>query len=282
MNIKVHHLNCGTMCPLCQRLMNSRDGSWTAPGELVCHCLLIETADTLVMVDTGMGLHDIKEPKRRLGALQPTIFRPRLAVEETAIHQVRELGYDPRDVRHIIPTHLDVDHAGGLADFPWAKVHVLQPELDQVQKPTRRDRMRFQSAQFAHGPHWVVHSLAHSMSGESWFDFRGLRPLPEVAADILMIPLLGHTKGHVGIAVRNGDKWLLHCGDAYYHHSQVTATPEVPAGLAFFQSVIAAIPEQRVHNLEKLRQLAINHSDEVELFCAHSPDELARYTAIPH
>ncbi|WP_373317754.1 MBL fold metallo-hydrolase [Planotetraspora silvatica] len=28
------------------------------------------------------------------------------------------MGYDPADVRHIVVTHLDVDHCGGLPDFP--------------------------------------------------------------------------------------------------------------------------------------------------------------------
>jgi glyoxylase-like metal-dependent hydrolase (beta-lactamase superfamily II) len=37
-------------------------------------------------------------------------------------HQVQRLGFDPRDVRHIVLTHLDFDHAGGLDDFPHATV----------------------------------------------------------------------------------------------------------------------------------------------------------------
>lgn len=35
-----------------------------------------------------------------------------------------------RDVRHIVLTHLDFDHAGGLDDFPEATVHMLQIERD--------------------------------------------------------------------------------------------------------------------------------------------------------
>ena len=44
--------------------------------------------------------------------------RPRLEVAETALRQVVDLGYRPSDVRHIAPTHLDLDHAGESARFP--------------------------------------------------------------------------------------------------------------------------------------------------------------------
>jgi glyoxylase-like metal-dependent hydrolase (beta-lactamase superfamily II) len=274
MTIKIHHLNCGTMCPFCQRLMNSRQGSWFEAGRLVCHCLLIETPETLMLVDTGMGLQDIADPQARLGRMQPPLFKPRLIPEETAFHQVQALGYDPRDVRHIIPTHLDVDHAGGMSDFPDAQVHVLPAELGQLTHPDWRDKGRFRPAQFSHHPQWTVHDPV----GESWFGFEGVRPIEGLSTDVLIIPLIGHTKGHVGVAVRDGERWLLHCGDAYYHHSQVTAQPDVPAGLQFFQSMIAAVPRERVRNLARLQTLAMDHADEVELFCAHDPVELERYT----
>lgn len=276
MSIRIHHLNCGTMCPLCQRLMNSRTGSWREPGKLVCHCLLIETPDCLLMVDTGIGTQDIANPRERLGSIMPPVFRPQLRLEETALHQVRALGYDPRDVRHIIPTHLDGDHAGGLADFPEAQVHVLPAELRQLTHGSRKDKLRFRPAQFTHNPSWVVH---HAELREDWFGFNAIRAIPGLALDVLLIPLHGHTRGHVGVAVRDGDKWLLHCGDAYYHHSQVTAQPQVPVGLDLFQRVIAEIPAARVNSLAQLQQLALSHGDQVELFCAHDPLELARYTA---
>jgi glyoxylase-like metal-dependent hydrolase (beta-lactamase superfamily II) len=38
--------------------------------------------------------------------------------------------YDPKDVRHIVLTHLDFDPAGGLGDFPHATVHMLADERD--------------------------------------------------------------------------------------------------------------------------------------------------------
>ncbi len=276
MSIKIHHLNCGTMCPFCDKLMNNRNGSWSKPGHFVCHCLLIETPETLIMVDTGLGQQDIADPKRRLGGTYQSLFKPKLVMEETALSQVRALGYDPRDVSQIAVTHLDLDHAGGLADFPDAQLNLLKPELQQIQQPGWREKGRFRFPQFDHHPKWVVHE---EEQGEDWFGFKGIRAIPRLSTDILLVPLIGHTRGHMGVAVKDGDKWLLHCGDAYYHHSQVTTNPQTPSGSTFFQVVIAAVPNARVENLARLQQLAINHKDEVDLICAHDPVDLERFTA---
>lgn len=273
MTYRVHHLNCGTMCPMCDRLINDRQGSWRKPGKFVCHCMVIETPQGLVMVDTGLGVQDILHPAHRLGGTYTTIFKPRLSIEETAAHQLRALGFQPDDVRHIVVTHLDLDHAGGLADFPKAKVHVFKPELDQILQPGWREKGRFRMAQFKHHPDWVVHQV----QGESWFGFDSIQALPGVGIDILMIPLVGHTRGHTGVAVKQGNKWLLHCGDAYYHHSQVTNEPQAPGGSMFFQRFIATAPKERVRNLGRLQQLTARHGHEVELFSAHDPVELNRY-----
>lgn len=135
MSVRIHHLNCGTMCLFCEPLVNG-GGSWRKPGRLVCHCLLIETPGALVMVDTGLGTHDIAEPRRRLGSTYTRLFKPLLSPAETAMSQVRALGYDPKDVRHILPTHVDLDHVGGLSDFPDAEVHIFKPELEQILHPT--------------------------------------------------------------------------------------------------------------------------------------------------
>jgi glyoxylase-like metal-dependent hydrolase (beta-lactamase superfamily II) len=57
------------------------------------------------------------------------------------------LGYQPQDVRHIVLTHLDLDHVGGLRDFPHAEVHVYAEELDNATaQATTMDRGRFRPA----------------------------------------------------------------------------------------------------------------------------------------
>ena len=269
----IHHLNCGTMCPRGARLLAGH-GGLLEPARLVCHCLLIERADGLVLIDTGFGSGDIAE-RRRLGAPFNAIVRPALRAEETAAAQLRALGFQGGDVRHIIATHLDLDHAGGLADFPEAEVHVIADELHAARHPSLRERSRYVSAQWAHEPRWAEHRAG---GGEQWFGFDGVRILPGEGEEVLLIPLAGHTAGHTGVAVRRGERWLLHCGDAYFHRGQVQTPPSCPPGLAAFQSLTALDNKRRRENVERLRELAARHGEQVELFCSHDPTTLEERT----
>src|SRR3954471_19518212 len=115
----VHHLNCATMCPIAGYLLGA--DAWR--GRMIAHCLLVETErDGLVLVDTGFGTRDI-EGVTGLRAPFKRLVGPTLDHSETALSQLPGLGYRAEDVKHIVVTHLDLDHAGGLADFPHAKVH---------------------------------------------------------------------------------------------------------------------------------------------------------------
>src|SRR5687768_3629561 len=153
--MKVHHLNCISTCRLGGRLMDGRTRALLGRGELACHCLLVETASHLVLVDTGLGTRDVANPRGRLSAFFLMLLDPDLREEMTAVRQVQKLGYDPRDVRHIVLTHLDFDHAGGLDDFPHASVHMLAAERDNaLARPTWLDRQRFRPQQWNHRSQW--------------------------------------------------------------------------------------------------------------------------------
>jgi glyoxylase-like metal-dependent hydrolase (beta-lactamase superfamily II) len=267
----LHHINCGTMCPHGARLIGGA-GSLLGTARLVCHCLLVECAGGLVLIDTGFGLDDMRNT-RQLGLIFDTLFRPQGREGETAIEQVRALGFAPEDVRHIVATHLDVDHAGGLPDFPDAQVHVLGRELDAAMHPSWRERERYVTAHWAHGPDWV----RHEPEGDEWLGFQSVRVLPGSDAEILLVPLIGHTRGHTGVAVEHEGRWLLHCGDAYFHHGEMHTPPYCPPVLKVFQNLNSVDNAARRQNSERLRELARRDDAGVELFCSHDQSTLARY-----
>ncbi|MDH6125848.1 MBL fold metallo-hydrolase [Kitasatospora sp. GP82] len=267
----IHHLDCAGMCTVGGRALLGHGGLLTS--RIVAHCLLIETGGGLVLVDTGLGTEDVADP-RRLGPALRASIRPQLSLARTALHQVRALGHNPSDVRHIVLTHLDLDHAGGLGDFPDAQVHVFADELRAATaRATRRERTRYRPAQWSHNPRWVEHETA----GDAWFGFAAARPVAESVPGVVLIPLQGHTRGHCGIAVRHSSGWLLHCGDSYFSHTEVdTDSPRCPPGFTAFQRIVAHDNPVRIHNQQRLRELRRHHGAEVELFCAHDPYEFER------
>ncbi|QRN97922.1 MBL fold metallo-hydrolase [Archangium violaceum] len=265
--MRIHHLNGATMCIPASGLVLGHAGA-----RMVCHCLLIETNAGLVLVDTALGLEDIHAESHRSVRKGLAPLRPKLDPEETMARQVERLGYRREDVRHIVLTHLDSDHAGGLADFPRAKVHVYAKE--HVAASERRaftERIRYQQVQWAHGADWKLYEATR---GERWFGFECVRQLEGLPPEILLVPLTGHTRGHCAVAVDRGDTWLLHAGDAFFFRGEVdTEHPRCPAGLRLFQNLIQMNRQERLHNQERLRELVREQAGKVRVFCAHDEEQ---------
>jgi glyoxylase-like metal-dependent hydrolase (beta-lactamase superfamily II) len=236
---------------------------------MIAHCLLVETPkDGLVLVDTGFGTRDIAG-KTHISGLFTRMVGPALDHAETAIAQLAGLGYKPGDVRHIVVTHLDLDHAGGLGDFPDARVHLHAREhAAATARTTRKERERYLSAHWSHGPKWEV----YSEDGETWRGLPAIAKLRGVDADIALLPMHGHTRGHSAIVVGTGDRWLVHAGDAYFHRDTVHGD-RTPFGFAVFERAMQMDGAARRASVAALRQLKTSYAD-LDIFSAHDPVEL--------
>jgi glyoxylase-like metal-dependent hydrolase (beta-lactamase superfamily II) len=199
-------LDCAPMSP------------WFPRWHLGGTCLMVDTDQGLVLVDTGLGLHDYNSPSRTVRFFQLD-FGIHKNPESTAVRQIAQLGYSPNDVQHIIMTHLHFDHAGGLPDFPHAQVHVHQREVEAVSNPRSLIDLAYDRLDFLHNPLWVQYSDTDS----EWLGFEAIR-LP-FYPEMYLIPLFGHTRGHCGVAVKDKDGWLFDCGDALPTNAQFDLTP---------------------------------------------------------
>ncbi|MFZ5481336.1 MAG: MBL fold metallo-hydrolase [Myxococcota bacterium] len=262
--MRVHHLNCATLCTAAPRLL--RDAR-----ALVCHVLVVEADDGLVLVDAGLSTHDVRDATRRLGRAFRWLVRPALREEETALRQIERLGFVASDVRHVVLTHLDLDHAGGIADFPRAKVHAMLQEHEAAHLRTAvRERSRYREAQLEHFPDFELYRTR----GASWFglDAVALRGLPE---DVRLVPLFGHTRGHAGVAVRGDEGWMLHAGDAYFHFRETEGghAPLMLRALARYDAMDDAARRE-----SRARVAALARAGEVRVFCAHDATEFEKAT----
>jgi len=277
--MRVHHINCGTMCPMGGRLLDGKTAG-LGPAHLVCHCLLIETDAGLVLVDTGFGMQDVQNPRARLPRFFTNLNNIRFDPQDTALARVKALGFRPLDVRHVVLTHLDFDHAGGISDFPLATVHVFATEarIARERKGALR-RLRYRPEQWSAHERW----REYEVSGERWFGFEAVRDLDELPPDILLIPLAGHTLGHCGVAVQAAGGWLLHAGDAYFFRGEMDPQhPHAPAGAGFYERMMQMSGRLRAANQQRLRALVAEHRADVTVICSHDAVELEQSQAQPH
>ncbi|MBF6135030.1 MBL fold metallo-hydrolase [Nocardia otitidiscaviarum] len=262
--MKVHHLNCGTMAPV--------------TGRYVAHVLLLETDNGLVLVDSGFGLDDIAAPAR-LGPLRHLI-RPVLSENETALRQIERLGFTRADVRHIVTTHLDLDHIGGLSDFPDAQVHTTSAEALGATTPrVPHELLRYRRAQLSYGPKLVEHDA----EGEAWRGFAAAKELDDIAPGVVLISLPGHTRGHACIAVDAGHRWVLHSGDAFLHRAVIDDHNPVPLVDRMVETALAHNRKQVRANHRLLAELARRGDPDLLIINAHDPllFEHARATQYP-
>jgi glyoxylase-like metal-dependent hydrolase (beta-lactamase superfamily II) len=265
--VKIHHLNCGTMREV--------DPGNKGPGyaaAVVNHCLLIEFDEgRLVLVDTGFGTGDIVDPPGALGQTFLARTQPKLRSAEVAANQIRAIGLNPADLTDIILTHLDVDHSGGLPDFPDALVHVHEAELKAALSSTHahpEHDVRYRPAHWAHGPKWVEYASSRDLS---WFGMDAIQLLG-IPSDIVLVPLAGHTEGHCADAVRNGERWILHAGDAFYHHGEIDVANRWTLPIwEQLEEVTEVDRPLRLGNHARLRELVRDFSAEIDVISAHDP-----------
>jgi glyoxylase-like metal-dependent hydrolase (beta-lactamase superfamily II) len=252
--MQIHHLNCGSLSPVFPKV-NS-----------IVYCLLIETNEGPVLVDTGFGKQDYLAPTRRIDLFLKIMGVPR-NIEETAAHQVARLGYSIEDVRHIILTHLHFDHAGGLPDFPEAVVHIYRPEYEAAMKPRKLMEIGgYEASYWAHNPKWSFYDQCDT----DWFGFDAIQLKDITDPQILLIPLPGHTRGHCGVVIQTEDGWLFHCGDAaspFHRGTDLHQRDEANQFLSF-------LPMWFTHrvigsHVPRLRHLSEEHGDIIKLISAH-------------
>lgn len=219
--MRIHALQTGTVAiktnqvsgvgPGSLRQLNMLlDRKWTEP--LPIYAYAIEHPEGVIVVDTG-------ETAR---AAEPGYFAPwhpyyrfavRLSVEpEQEIGpQLEQLGITARDVRRVVMTHMHTDHAGGLHAFPHSEI--LMSREDHKLSSGRLGLLRgYPSNRF---PSWLDPTIIE-LTPVPFGPFPLSLPLTQ-AGDVTLVPLPGHTAGHSGVVIQDGDHNVLIAGDASYN-----------------------------------------------------------------
>lgn len=193
-----------------RRLINTmRDRDWTDP--LPIYAFVIEHPEGIIVVDTGESAR-VSEPgyfPRWHPAFRLAI-RESVEPEQEIGPQLESLGMHPRDVRRVVMTHLHTDHAGGLHHFPAAEILVARAEI----KNAVGWRGRLRGYPNSRWPKWLDPTPL-DLDQQPHGPFPQSRRLTE-AGDVIVVPLPGHSPGHIGVLVEYNDHTVLLAGDSSY------------------------------------------------------------------
>jgi glyoxylase-like metal-dependent hydrolase (beta-lactamase superfamily II) len=237
-------------------------------------CLLVEHASGLVLIDAGFARSTRRTPWRNPGVIFNAFARTDLGPGEPAIERLQALGRHPEAVTDIVLTHLDPDHAGGLEDFPRARVHVARAEL--AAKTEQWWNPRYNAGIFRHGPRFELHDLLR----QETLGFALSRDLFGDGA-IVLLGAPGHSRGHMAIAVRTAAGHVVHTGDAVYLESEARRGDSgLGPGLRLLRRLVDDDRREQKKTREVVARLL--RQDGVTVVTSHDEAGLARLAPFPY
>jgi glyoxylase-like metal-dependent hydrolase (beta-lactamase superfamily II) len=175
---------------------------------LAMRCLLVETRDELVLIETASG----NKEDTKFVQIYGLETDPPGGVDAPDRLQaaIREAGFTPADVTVVIDTHLHFDHAGGntfhdadgqvRVSFPNARYFTQRGEWEYAHWDNERVRASY---------------LPHNYDP---VEAAGLLTLLDGDADVVpgisVLHTPGHTPHHQSIMVRSGDETACYLADA--------------------------------------------------------------------
>jgi glyoxylase-like metal-dependent hydrolase (beta-lactamase superfamily II) len=221
--VKVHPLTTGT-------IMYPVDALFTTGGrlaflhflgfrservEIPVPCFLLEhpTAGPF-LVDTGHHASMAADPKGSYGPLLGRGVGPhlRMTADDALPHQLRERGVDPDAIKLVVMTHLHIDHASGVSQFPNATFIVTAREWEAA--TTGGIREGYVRRQFDHAFDWRTIDF----DGDEVSSFASFGRTLDLFGDgsVRLAYTPGHTLGHMSLVIRTAGPEFLIVGDAAY------------------------------------------------------------------
>lgn len=168
----------------------------------------------VVLVDTGLHPSVAVEPAQNLGRLGAYLLRDIETGPDRAVSaQLRARGIEPADVGCVVMTHLHLDHASAMSEFPNAAFLFDELEWEAATGP-RAVLRGYVQGQIDHAfDYRTLDFDAEEVTSFATFG-RALDLFGDGSIRLLATP--GHTRGHVSVVVRLRDREVLIAGDAAY------------------------------------------------------------------
>jgi N-acyl homoserine lactone hydrolase len=205
-------------------LFTSRSTGWwwvQCPAFLITH-----PSAGPILVDTSLHSSIATEPRENFGRLASRFARPRIEPGKDLPSQLRGLGTDPRSIPLVVMTHLHIDHASGISEFPSSIFVVSSAEWAAA---TSGSRPLLRGYRPQHYDYVFDYRLVNfdDPKVDSYATFgRTFDLFGDGSVRLAFTP--GHTLGHMCVLARLRDRDFVIAGDAVYTVRQLEGGPEPP------------------------------------------------------
>ncbi len=230
--------------------------AWTDPQHgadqpISYYVWAIVNAERTIVVDTGF---DAAEAARRR-AQSGELWRPEIKC--TPAEGLRMIGIDAATVADVIITHLHFDHAGTLEDFPAARFHLQEQEMQFATGPC----MAHSYFNGAYTVDHVIDMVRHVYSGRVVF----VAGDAEISPGVTVHCIGGHTLGIQCVRVRTRRGWVVLASDASHMYDNFEKMAPYP---------IVSDVRTMLRGFERLKTLAESPG---HIIPGHDPLVMARY-----
>lgn len=179
-----------------------------------------------ILVDTGLHPSIATDPTENLGRLGNWYIKPDLGPDEDAPAQLRSKGIDPAAVRLVILTHLHVDHASAIAEFPDSTFIVAAEEWRTATKGLFPVFRGYRRQMFDH----AFDFRTVDFEGEQVHSYATFGRTIDLFGDgsVRLASTPGHTPGHQSVILRLKERDMVIAGDALYRADQLEEGSDLP------------------------------------------------------
>jgi glyoxylase-like metal-dependent hydrolase (beta-lactamase superfamily II) len=179
-----------------------------------------------LLVDTGLHPSVATSAEANLGRMAARFGQPSLEAGRDAPAQLRERGLDPNELPVVVMTHLHLDHASAIAEFPNSAIVVSEPEWHAATAGSSPLLNGYRRAHYDYA--FDFRTVDFDRGGiDSYATFgRTFDLFGDGSVRLAYTP--GHSAGHMSVIARLEKRDFVIGGDATYTAGQLEGRAPLP------------------------------------------------------
>lgn len=197
-----------------------------------------------ILVDTGLHPSIASDPQENLGRLGSWMCQPELESGMDVPARLREMGIGPSAIRFVLLTHLHLDHASAIADFPESTFIVTATEWKEATGGLFPFLKGYRRQQYDYAFDFrTVEFDSEAVASYSTFG-RTVDLFGDGSVRLASTP--GHSAGHMSVIVRLKDRDMVIAGDALPRADQLEVGADLPGRMQDAHNFRRSLQELRL------------------------------------